>query len=177
MRGNVLWRDCDPPFKLLMRCLVSSGMKTLTITTSLDASPDRDWEALNTPRLFLFVAHPVVRFAAVKPRKLPQCWENGDYVLEMRGFGLLPLGTQVISISRPPSRGDERALLDDGHSTIIRRWRHLMTVAPEGDGTRYTDRIEIDAGVITPVVVVFARLFFAHRQRRWRRVVSSGFNY
>jgi hypothetical protein len=30
------------------------------------------------------------------------------------------------------------------------------------------DRIEIDAGVMTPLVAGFAAIFYRYRQRRWR---------
>jgi hypothetical protein len=38
---------------------------------------------------------------------------------------------------------------------------------------RYRDRVEIDAGVLTPLVVAFARWFYGVRQRRWR-VLADG---
>jgi hypothetical protein len=37
--------------------------------------------------------------------------------------------------------------------------------------------VRIEAGWRTPVVGLFARLFFAHRHRRWRRLVRSKFDY
>ena len=55
---------------------------------------------------------------------------------------------------------------DDGHSAFIERWNHLMSVEPDDGGTRYTDRIEIDAGIATPIIAAFARRFYAHRQKR-----------
>jgi hypothetical protein len=42
-------------------------------------------------------------------------------------------------------------------------------VAPYGASqSTYRDRIDIDAGILTPVVVLYAKWFFRMRQRHWR---------
>jgi hypothetical protein len=52
---------------------------------------------------------------------------------------------------------------------MIGRWDHWITVEPDGEGgTLYRDSVEIDAGFLTPLVGMFAHLFYCHRQRRWR---------
>jgi hypothetical protein len=58
-----------------------------------------------------------------------------------------------------------------------RRWDHWIAIEPERRGTRYTDTVHIDAGLLTPLIVAFARIFYRHRQRRWRRLAKSGFAY
>ena len=61
---------------------------------------------------------------------------------------------------------------------LIRRWDHLITIEPAGPRrTRYTDWVEAEAGLLTPLVWAFARVFYAHRQRRWQRLVAHGFRY
>lgn len=42
-------------------------MNTVTVTSHLNAPPDLVWNEVNKPRLFLFVAHPVLRFIPVAP--------------------------------------------------------------------------------------------------------------
>lgn len=86
------------------------------------------------------------------------------------------MGWQVVGIERQPPVGAIRRLRDNGRSLLIQRWDHLITVEPDGSRrTRYTDRIEIEAGWLTPLVWAFAQVFYAHRQRRWRRLAASGF--
>ena len=43
--------------------------------------------------------------------------------------------------------------------------------------TRYTDVVEVHAGPLTSGRVLFAKAFYAHRQRRLSRLVASGFDY
>jgi len=39
--------------------------------------------------------------------------------------------------------------------------------------TRYTDEVEIGAGWKTPFVCLWAKLFYAHRQRKWVRLLEA----
>lgn len=73
--------------------------------------------------------------------------------------------------------GDTWRMRDNGHGRSIPVCDHMIEVSPHGDGTLYTDRITVEAGVLTLFVAAFANRFYAHRQRRWRRLVASGFDY
>jgi hypothetical protein len=151
--------------------------RIVEISTHLDALPDRVWAEVQRPRLLFFVAAPMVRFRPVDPPDLPDAWHDGPHVLSMTLLGIVPLGRQVIDVSRPPPRGHTRFLRDAGRSASIRRWDHLISVAPDAAGTRYADRVEIDAGRRTPIVAAFAARFYAHRQRRWHALVAADFDY
>ena len=93
----------------------------------------------------------------------------------MRVFGI-PAGWQVIGIRFPDAPEGEYHLRDEGRGRNIAVWDHLITVAPDGDGTLYTDKVAIDAGWRTPLVAAFARNLYTHRQRRWQRLVRNGFD-
>lgn len=66
---------------------------------------------------------------------------------------------------------------DNGYSPLISKWDHLITAQEVNGGTLYRDSVTIKAGVLTPFVWLFARLFYAHRQRRWATLAANGFNY
>lgn len=148
--------------------------KTLHLQTYLDAPPDKVWAALNTPRLLRHVARPILTFQPINPKALPETWGEGAYSVRLWFFGVLPVGRQVIDVSYPPPKGDTRFIRDNGHSALIRRWDHVISVAPEGEGTRYTDEVAIDAGLLTLPAYWFAKWFYGHRQRRWRALVRRG---
>lgn len=150
-----------------------------TLSTILACPADRVWAEVLRPRLLDYVAHPVLRFSPVDPPQFPQEWRPGEYVVALRLVGVVPLGTQTIGISFPPPvRPGERVLHDAGRSALIAVWDHRITVAPADAGTtRYTDTLRIEAGLLTPLIWTWARLFFGHRQRRWRRLVANGFDY
>jgi hypothetical protein len=145
------------------------------LTTDLACTPDAAWDWVQRPRLLRHVAWPLVSFVAVEPAAWPERWAPGDYHVRMRIFGVLPMGAQRIRISHPPC-APARCLRDDGQGTLARTWDHRITVeaAPDG-GTRYTDEVEVKAGVLTPMVWAFAQLFYRWRQHRWRRLASANF--
>ena len=125
-----------------------TAITSIEMATHLDAPPYRVWEELKKPRLLLFVSLPMIRFTPVKPEELPERWKEGDYVLRMTFYGVVPFGRQVVGISLPATEGGKRMLRDTGRGTLAKRWEHLISVEPDGEGTRYTDRVGIDAGFL-----------------------------
>jgi len=131
---------------------------------------------VKTPRLLEFVAAPLVRFDPVHPPAFPTEWSDGEHVVALRLFGAIPFGTQSIVISMAPTTHGF-TIRDAGHSALISRWDHVITITPHESGCHYRDHVDIRAGVLTPLVWLFAQLFYRHRQRRWRALVAQEFNY
>ena len=53
----------------------------------------------------------------------------------------------------------------------VKTWNHTLTFTPIDSGAcRYSDRVEIAAGPMTPLVAAFAALIYRYRQARWRRL-------
>ncbi len=57
----------------------------------------------------------------------------------------------------------------------LKRWDHRIVVTPIGE-TRcgYTDEIDIDGGILTFFIWLYAHLFYRYRQARWKMVVLRG---
>ena len=130
-----------------------------------------------TPRLLSYVASPMVSFVPLNPTEWPQQWEEKKYLVGMRLFGFIPLGSQTVNISVPSQGSQHLELRDNGYSGFIPKWDHLITIKGVEGGTLYTDRVEVQARLFTPFVWVFAWLFYRHRQRRWQKLVAGGFSY
>lgn len=146
--------------------------------TDLDCPPADAIQHARSSRLLEYVAAPWIRFEAVAPSQLPDEWEPGRYQVRMKLLGVVPLGTQWIGIRAVEQRGERLLVHDQGSSALVRVWDHRIEISPAAGGrTRYCDRLTIEAGWRTPFVAVFARLFFAHRQRRWRRLVRTKFDF
>ncbi len=142
----------------------------LSVSTVLTAPVERVWSLLETPDLLAHVARPLVTFEPLDPPALPERWVDGPYRVRMRVFGVVPIEHTIV-ISRDDAA---RSIRDNGHGRLVPTWDHLITIAPlEGAATRYTDRLEVRAGALTPFVWAFAWLFYRHRQRRWRRLVED----
>ena len=150
------------------------------VTTILPCTLVEASEQVRRPRLMEHVSWPLTVFAPLKPPALPAVWEPGEYLVRMWSFGVVPLGTQTISISFPPGpAGGGTRLRDNGSGQLLRRWDHLITMEATEDGlrTRYTDRVDIDAGWATPLVWAWANVLYRWRQYRWHGLVARAFRY
>ncbi|MEL7187923.1 MAG: hypothetical protein AAGK17_00105 [Pseudomonadota bacterium] len=150
--------------------------RIVQLTCTLDCTPDNAWEHVQTSALLHHITQPLIRFRP-QGQPFPAIWEPGEYRAWMFLFGFIPLGWQAIAISKPKSDGKARFVRDNGYSPLIKTWDHWIMIEPSADGekTRYTDKVTIDAGVLTPVVALFARIFYGHRQKRWRSLARSRF--
>ena len=144
------------------------------LETLLDSPASECIAAVMTPALLQHVASPWLSFEPVADSEWPARWVPGPFLVRMKLFRWLPLGVQTVDISVPVVKPGTLRVRDNGHSALIERWDHLISIEAVGSGTRYTDRVDIRAGWRTPFVWLFARGFYAHRQRRWRRLAASG---
>jgi hypothetical protein len=66
-----------------------------------------------------------------------------------------------------------RSAMTEERGGAIRRWRHRITVEPLDAGhCRYTDNVDIDAGLLTPAVWAFASAFYRYRHGRWHKLLA-----
>ncbi len=151
----------------------------MTLTTELDCPIGTVWEQVQRPALLEHIAWPLIRFTYREPKLPPPTWVEGRYRVGMWSLGFIPLGGQWVGIEHPQGTAitDRRAVLrDNGSGTLIRKWDHWIFLEDIGGGrTRYTDRVDVGAGILTPFIWLFARVFYAHRQRKWRRLVATDF--
>jgi len=148
----------------------------VTLSTTLDAPIDRGWQALRSPATLAYVWKGWLGFHPVDPPDLPAFWVPGDYLVRLTAWGFVPLGRQVLGIEFPAIDPPRCAIRDNGRGSLVRRWDHWIILDPQGDRTRYTDRVRVEAGWLTPIILPWARGFHAHRQRRWRRLIAQGFD-
>ena len=147
------------------------------IGTLLRCGPERAWQEVQRPALLRYITHPLVHFEPIAPNTFPPAWREGRYRVRMRLFGILPGGTQWIVIRLKVSPGIYE-LFDDGQGDLIAHWRHHITLRPTPEGfTHYTDTVDIEAGLLTWGVWLYANVLFRYRQSRWRRLVENHFDY
>jgi ligand-binding SRPBCC domain-containing protein len=137
----------------------------------LDAPADRVWDAVKTPAAFRLVTRGLVRVVGLRRRTAP--WREGETISGVLVvFGVLPVSVHHLTVERIDD--SSRELHSDERGGVVKTWRHLIRVTPLPDGRcRYEDRIEIDAGLLTPLVAALARQFYAMRQRRWRELALT----
>jgi hypothetical protein len=140
----------------------------VALTTELDVSPDALWEAVLRTDTLRYVARGLIGF---RTGELPELWATGQQVTaRLMLFHVLPLWRHTLVVRRVDRA--ERVIESEERGGPIRRWDHRVVVAADGGGARYTDIIDLEAGALTTFIWLFARLFYRHRQRRWRGLAS-----
>ena len=141
------------------------------VKSLLPCSSSAAWSEVQKVSLLRYVAWPLVTFHPRKGEQLPARWEQGTTVsIRMRLFGFVPFGTHILEVERIDH--DQLVIQTCEHDYLIRKWDHLIQICRETDNTSmYSDDIEIDAGILTVPVFLFAQCFYRHRQRRWRKAV------
>ncbi len=89
----------------------------------------------------------------------------------LRLFGFIPFGTHTIRIVR----FDPDGVSSREGNRYVPVWNHDILLVPiDENHTEYTDRVEIRAGWKTIFIWLWAKAFYAHRQRRWIRLLKEG---
>ena len=148
-------------------------MQIVERSTLLAASADAIWAAVKTPSAFRFVTRGLLVMPVIRSRSGE--WREGETVVGwVFLFGFLPFSRHHLHIARIDD--STRTLSSREFGGLIAMWNHDIEVVPVDSMTcRYRDRIEIEAGFLTPVIAVYARWFYRMRQRRWR-ALARGLN-
>jgi hypothetical protein len=148
-------------------------MNALTLTRTIDLAAPASvvWDAVRTPAAFRTVTRGLLRYPPADRRTA--AWREGETVSgRLWLFGVLPFGRHTIRFARVDPA--QLTLTSHEHGGLIRSWVHDIVLEPLDDHrTRYTDRVEIDAGWATVPVTAFAWLFYKVRQTRWHRLAPT----
>lgn len=139
--------------------------------------PLKDVRALTMrPTTMQTIAHPVLKFSPVQPKELPDEWKpNEVYRVNLCSLQIIPLGWYDIKITIEEDTPTLCVARDRGHGRFITIWDHVITLERRGDETAYTDSVDVHAGILTPLVYVFAQFFYRHRQRRWKKIIIPAY--
>jgi hypothetical protein len=140
------------------------------VETQLPCEGDSAWDAVQTAALFSEVAYPMATIRPPVGETLPERWQPESSIrCRCYLFGLIPIGTRTVQFEKIDHESREMQTRES--DPLVRRWDHVIRVRPDGPGRcRYSDEIEIKAGMLTLFIWLYAMVFYRHRQRRWRRV-------
>ena len=138
-------------------------------TSVFPTSRETVFENLRKLETLQYIASP---FATFEPEgNAGPVWVEGEKSsYRFRLFGIIPFGTHTIRIIRFSPDG----ISSRESNEQVPLWNHDITlVSLDDDHTQYTDRVEIHAGWKTAFVWLWANLFYAHRQRKWIRLLAA----
>ncbi len=135
---------------------------------------------VNLSKTLDYIAKPLVVFEPKNQKEFPEIWKKGKYLTSMKLFGIIPFGDQFIVIEKIKENApDEFILRDNGYGSVINTWDHwIFILKTENENVvKYIDRIDIQAGVLTIFIVIFASVFYRWRQFRWKRLIQNKFQF
>ena len=142
------------------------------VVSQLRAPSDVVWERLKRRDTFLFITR---RFASYEgsedwPEILMTLGQS--IKTRVRLFRILPGSPYGFRITRVDEPQMEIDTVESGE--MIHTWNHSMLVKPlSSDRCVYPDHVELNAGVLTPLVWTFASLFYRYRHWRWHKLLRQ----
>lgn len=141
---------------------------SVRVSTIFPGPASRIWELLLLKDSFLYVTRGVISYADTDQWPTRLFTEGTTLTTRVRLFGLGPSSPHEVQVVRVDEAQGEIETKESGG--LARVWNHRMRVEPvSGVASRYTDCIEVQAGLLTPLVWLFAAGFYRFRQRRWQQ--------
>ena len=143
-------------------------MMTVRKTSTFPAKRDVIFGKLQELSTLQYIAAPYATFTPLNPEP-DMTWAVGiSSSYRFRLFGFIPFGTHTIRIER----FDRDAVSSKEHNEHVPVWNHKIYLKDKGGQTDYTDEVDIDAGWKTDIIWLWAKAFYAHRQRKWIKLLK-----
>lgn len=144
-------------------------MKTVHLTHDYPVSPERLWTLATDYGALARVMEGVVAFEGL-PEGRVQEGQKIDVMVSL--FGKLPKQPYHMEVVECD---DSRMVLRSSEKGAgVKEWRHTMRVTPAPGGSRLTDTIEIEAGLLTGAFALWARYLYGARHKPRLRLLESG---
>ena len=133
-------------------------------------------EIIRRPASLAYVSAPLLYFQLLEDGEdedwLAEEWVVGrEYALQLFLWRWIPLGRHWITLVEVDLAAN--TIRSHERGTLAPVWKHTIQFMPVGENQLYySDEIEIQAGPVTPLVWLFAHIFYRHRQRRWRKLLE-----
>lgn len=142
------------------------------ISTIMSTTPESLWKEITKPQSLQYVAAPILHFFPTGDTDLNRDWEiNREYNLALSFLKFIPLGAHKIIVKKIDVPANE--LVSNESGRLAKVWNHTIHFqAINSHQIKYTDTIEIKAGWLTLFIWVFSQIFYRHRQRKWKQLLS-----
>lgn len=142
------------------------------ISTPLAMPAEAAWQLVQRASTLQHVLRGALALQPDNP--FPVQWREGQsHTMRLWFFHVIPGWRHMLRFCRIDDA--RREILTSEAGGPVRTWNHLISVEPAGEtACRYSDAIEVRAGLLTPLVALYARLIYRYRQRRWRKLARRG---
>jgi hypothetical protein len=135
-------------------------MRTVKVVNEYDATPEQLWMLVTDYDALGEVMQGIASFEGL-PSGRTKTDQKLDVMVSL--FGKLPSQPYTMEVLECD---DARMILRSSeHGAGVKSWHHTLTVSETETGSRLTDKIEIDAGLMTPVFALWARYLYRARHK------------
>lgn len=131
---------------------------------------DRVYSLLKDISTLQYIAAPYATFEPQGKSDNTKEWYPGQTIkFKFKIFSVIPYGIHTIKVI---DFSKDRIYTNESN-THVPVWNHRIQLIDNKDGTtKYSDEVEIGAGWKTIFVWMWARSFYAHRQKKWIRLLK-----
>ena len=138
-------------------------------TSLFPACREEVFQKLQRLETLQYIASPYASFVPVD-EDTEIVWQVGSTSsFRFKLFDVIPFGTHTIHIER----FDIDGIQSREHNEHVPVWDHKIMLRDAGEKTEYTDEVDIKAGWKTPFIWIWAEAFYAHRQRKWIKLLKT----
>jgi hypothetical protein len=147
---------------------VKKGIKII-ISSTLNNSTEKIWNKLLNIETLIEICKPMATFK-LKINEKEMKWEiNKEYIFKLFIYGFIPFGDHKIILKKLDK--ENKIILSNEYNKIVKKWNHLIIMENLGENEiKYTDEVEIYAGIFTIFTAIWAKLFYKNRQKKWKRI-------
>lgn len=145
-------------------------MLTVKKSSVFPAAKDEIFRRLQKLKTLQYIAHPYATFKSVDDTKELTWQEDSAFAFHFKLFALIPFGVHTIKVIQFDI---EKGIYTQEGNKHVPVWNHKIILEKiDENTTKYTDIVEIQAGWKTLFVYLWANSFYAHRQRKWKRLLK-----
>ena len=145
-------------------------MLTVKKSSVFPAAKDEIFSRLQKLKTLQYIAHPYATFKSVDDTEELTWQEDSAFAFHFKLFALIPFGVHTIKVIQFDI---EKGIYTQEGNKHVPVWNHKIILEKiDENTTKYTDIVEIQAGWKTLFVYLWANSFYAHRQRKWKRLLK-----
>ena len=145
-------------------------MLTVKKSSVFPAAKDEIFRRLQKLKTLQYIAHPYATFKSVDDTEELTWQEDSAFAFHFKLFALIPFGVHTIKVIQFDK---EKGIYTQEGNKHVPVWNHKIILEKiDENTTKYTDIVEIQAGWKTLFVYLWANCFYAHRQRKWKRLLK-----
>ena len=145
-------------------------MLTVKKSSVFPAAKDEIFRRLQKLKTLQYIAHPYATFKSVDDTEELTWQEDSAFAFHFKLFALVPFGVHTIKVIQFDK---EKGIYTQEGNKHVPVWNHKIILEKiDENTTKYTDIVEIQAGWKTLFVYLWANCFYAHRQRKWKRLLK-----